>query len=257
MKKAILDFDGYQMEVFENGDIYRVARIFYTNTGKKYNLVRKKLTPHDNGNGYWAFAIYSNHKTTNLYVHRIVGLAFIPNPNNLPEINHKNGIRSDNRIENLEWITRIGNVRDYIIKGRAFKKKKKCVLQFDLNGIFVAKHECLLDAAKIYNTSEENLRSVTLNVNNTAVGYFWIYEELYDPLVHTSEYIAERVRKKNKKTVYKYSKSLEYIETYDSVSAASNEINNINKPAVIAKISSCCLGRIRWAYGFKYSYEKF
>ena len=55
-------------------------------------------------------------------VHRLVAKAFIPNPDDLPEINHKNHIRSDNRVENLEWCTTEQNVRD--AKGHPVTVKK-------------------------------------------------------------------------------------------------------------------------------------
>ena len=58
-------------------------------------------------------------KTHTIKVHRIVGSTFILNPEDKPEINHKNGIRSDNRLSNLEWVTHAENIKDSFISGRS------------------------------------------------------------------------------------------------------------------------------------------
>lgn len=55
--------------------------------------------------GYKRVALYKNGVTYDKRIHRLVGIAFIPNPKNKPEINHKNGLRSDNNVGNLEWVT--------------------------------------------------------------------------------------------------------------------------------------------------------
>lgn len=64
------------------------------------------LKPWKIGRGYLSVALYTEpRKSKKLLVHRLVALAFIPNPKKLPEVNHKNGNRTDNRPENLEWCT--------------------------------------------------------------------------------------------------------------------------------------------------------
>ena len=56
-------------------------------------------------NGYKRVGLSKDGKRTRYHLHRIIAKAFIPNPNNYPVINHKNGIKTDNRLENLEWTT--------------------------------------------------------------------------------------------------------------------------------------------------------
>lgn len=62
------------------------------------------MSPSDNGKGYKLIKI-TNPKRKNLYVHRLVAEAFLPNPNGYKEVNHINGNKSDNRAENLEWVS--------------------------------------------------------------------------------------------------------------------------------------------------------
>lgn len=67
------------------------------NVSKDYKYKKVMLVDTDNNKHY-------------VYVHRCVAAAFIPNPDNLPEVNHKNQIHDDNRLENLEWISSKGNI---------------------------------------------------------------------------------------------------------------------------------------------------
>ena len=86
-----------RFEVFPDGRINRIkdgvsapAVVSYTGRQKKYGVVTYR-----NEKGKW----------TNAYVHRLVAAAFLPNPDHLPQVNHKDGNTRNNRVENLEWVT--------------------------------------------------------------------------------------------------------------------------------------------------------
>lgn len=83
--------------IFENGDIY--------------NKYGKKLSPCDNGKGYLMVNVSINGKRTCKSIHRLLGEAFIPNPNNHSDINHIDGNRRNNILENLEWCTHGQNIK--------------------------------------------------------------------------------------------------------------------------------------------------
>lgn len=85
---------------------------FISNWGRVWsdhnNMILKN---HLERNGYLSIRLSDNKKCTKR-IHRLVAEVFIPNPNNLPEVNHKNHIRTDNHITNLEWCTGLQNNKD-------------------------------------------------------------------------------------------------------------------------------------------------
>lgn len=75
------------------------------------------MEPHNTGNGYLQAHLFHDGKRKHALIHRLVALAFIPNPESKPQINHINGIKTDNRVENLEWSTSFENQRHAVATG--------------------------------------------------------------------------------------------------------------------------------------------
>ena len=116
MEKPIKDFPGYT--ITDDGKV-----ISY-----KFNEPRIMKTWLQES-GYENIKLCKNNITYHFLIHRLVAEAFIPNPDNLPEINHKNKIRNDNRVENLEWCTRIDNLYESYETMTAVRNFKNCYLK--------------------------------------------------------------------------------------------------------------------------------
>lgn len=104
-------------EVSNLGRIRTKARIAANKSGSESHLLSRLKKTYFDGDGYERVCLYADNKSKLLGVHRIVAEAFLPNPSNLPQVNHKNGIKADNSPENLEWVTGPQNIQHSIELG--------------------------------------------------------------------------------------------------------------------------------------------
>ena len=128
--RPVIGYEG----LYEVSNYGRVKSLNYRGTGKE-GLMNGKIDK----NGYKMVILHKNGKRKSFLVHRLVAIAFIPNPNNLPEVNHiidDFEHRSDNRVENLEWCTREYNLNYGSYNEKMSKTKSKKVICITNGEIF-------------------------------------------------------------------------------------------------------------------------
>lgn len=119
-------------------------------------------------NGYLQVNLYKHGKLTHASPHRLVALAFIPNPDNKSDVNHKNGIRDDNRVSNLEWMTKSENhnhsYRELGRKaaaGESHGMRKLCAADvIKIRELYKGGAGSYRAIGKIYNVSEATIRHI-------------------------------------------------------------------------------------------------
>lgn len=125
-----------------------------------------------NKDGYNIVNLWKNKKKKTIKVHRLVAEAFIPNLDNKPYINHKNAIRNDNTIQNLEWCTQKENIlHAYKIGSRQTKR----IQQYDLKNDLIRNWSSIKDASQKLKISNGHICSCCKGKRKSAGGFIWKY----------------------------------------------------------------------------------
>lgn len=121
---------------------------------------------------YYSVGLYKEGKVHYKLIHCLVAKAFIPNPDNLPEVNHKDWDTSNNCVENLEWCSRFYNA-NY----RQNEREGDPILQYSLSGTLIRKWPSIRKCARETNIHRYTIQQVCIGNRKTAGGYKWRYAD--------------------------------------------------------------------------------
>lgn len=174
MEEIWKDIEGYE-------GLYQVS-----NTGKVRSFIRKTelqapwhlIKPHVT-RGYVFIPLYTKEvkRSKKFLLHRIVAKAFIPNPNNYPEINHKDENKLNNAVDNLEWCTRSYNMCYGTARFRQGISSSTPVEQLTIENIPIARYCSIPIAAKINRIDESSIHKCCNNLRESVGGYRWRYSK--------------------------------------------------------------------------------
>ena len=129
---------------------------------KKFKEPRIMKTWKQHGGGYENIKLCKENKTYHFLIHRLVAEAFIPNPNNYPEVNHINRDTTDNRVENLEWCSRKMNIAHSLKVNSPVRNYRKCqiidTIENKTIGEFISASEACRFAEKNLNCKYSTFR---------------------------------------------------------------------------------------------------
>lgn len=162
--------DGYEglYTCSDSGQVKALARMISRRRKNDYHSYwkdEKLMSPAPHDKGYLKIKLLKKGEAKSFFIHRIIAVAFIPNPENKPQVNHINGIKADNRIENLEWCTASDNLKhayntglqpkDRNIKRISDSPNAIPVYQYDMSGNLIRQWGSLFEAhlTGLYNKS--------------------------------------------------------------------------------------------------------
>ena len=146
-----------------------------TTEGDVYSYKSKRfLKPGDIGDGYLQVILYKDRERKFYLIHRLVAEAYIPNPENLPQVNHKDENKANNCLQNLEWCDASYNINYGTHNEKVSNSRKKPILQYDLDGNFIREWKCAADVGK---EVQANIVNCLKGRCKTAYGFIWKYKE--------------------------------------------------------------------------------
>lgn len=183
--KDIAGYEGYY-QVSNLGRVKSLNRKIISGKGNRFTVGEMILKQTSDGRGYLNVGLTNQHGRKGFRVHKLVALAFVPNPNNYKEINHKDEDKTNNRADNIEWCSRLyncnyGSRNERISKSRigrtGLQSNCPCVpiVQYDKQMNYIAEYDCIADAERATGVDATNIweASTGNRGRKTAGGFIW------------------------------------------------------------------------------------
>lgn len=174
MEEQWKDIEGYEgrYQISSFGRVKSLPTLKRNGNGYYYTKekIRRSKSTFD---GYRAITLVKNGIFRTYTIHRLVAKAFVENPNNYNEINHIDEIKTNNRVDNLEWCTHAYNLEYGSRKEITRQKTMKPVLQFDRENKFIRKWNSGSDAARNLNIQQSSISNCCCHNRKTAGNYIW------------------------------------------------------------------------------------
>ena len=174
--KDIKDYEGLY-QVSNLGRIKSVEHYVNSNTGQR--LVKEHLIAKvKDKKGYYRVSLWKDNKDKHYLVHRLVAETFIPNPENLPTVNHKDENPSNNCVDNLEWCTNHYNLHYGNCITKISTTLGKPVLQYTLDMVFIKEYPSAAEAFRQTGISQGNINKCCNGKYRykSAGGYIWKFK---------------------------------------------------------------------------------
>lgn len=234
------DIEGYEgyYQVSIDGDVKSLDR--WANGKEK--ILKSKI----GSSGYLLVGLRKDGKSKSFLVHRLVAQAWIPNPDNLPCVNHKDENPSNNRVENLEWCTYEYNLNYGTAQQRRAEKQSKAVVGIKPDtGEVVAEFPSAAEAGR---NGYQDVSRCCLGKSKTCKGLIWYYKGTSDEEINRR--IAEyRHNEEITKPVVALDMLGRIIHAFSSTAEAGR--NGYNQGNVV----SCCRGKLKTYKGLIWQYQ--
>lgn len=194
MEEIWKDIENYE-GLYQVSNLGRIKSFPRRYSRNKAPIIMKQRIDHK---GYLQLSLCKNGKEQNKKVHRLVAQGFIPNPNNLPQINHIDGVKTNNNVSNLEWCDNSYNQlhanRMGLNKHRLERVKEVCnkpVAQLTLNDDLLNKYISLREASEKTGCNYKSMSACASGKTKSSGGYKWKYIDKIDLFVSNANSVKD------------------------------------------------------------------